>query len=166
MTSLCPTLSFSHQIFIAYLLCARYYSRHWRHSAKQTLPCPCGMWYLAQSTFLFLKGKQVTYELDFDNCIRQFIRLKQYSTCMNLRVKVSLNSAPQTPQLSLPSPSHEVHRYPRWNHSMHKGKTLDIIQKMMNNLVWLKYRIHKVGEVARDFALNEVRLQLPSTENW
>ena len=43
--------------------------------------------------------------------------------------------------------------------------TLKSIRKMMNNLVWLKYRIQRVRRVAGDFAVDEVRLHLQSTNN-
>lgn len=86
---------------------------------------------------------------------------------MNLRVSVSLNSAPWKPHLSQPRPNHEVHRYPRWDHSMCKGKKmLTISQKMMSDLVRLKYRIHRAEEVAGEFVVNEMRLQLQSTDSW
>ena len=42
---------------------------------------------------------------------------------------------------------------------------LKSIRKMKNNLVWLKYRIQRVRRVAGDFAVDEVRLHLQSTNN-
>ncbi|KAJ8789701.1 hypothetical protein J1605_004835 [Eschrichtius robustus] len=51
---------------------------------------------VASSGKAIQEGKQVTHEFDFDNCIRQFIRQKQDSTCTSLTASVSLNSAAQT----------------------------------------------------------------------